>query len=188
MYGDYDNDYNHSDMSSDLTDFNSTVINNICEGYQECDINQKCKTVKYRRTADNADFSSLVVPLTDLTPMHSYENGHNSCIEFMMRRKNRNVSIQWEPFKGSISVNGITHLNVVQTICNLPPYKIYGFLQIKYKDVERTTYVMVDPHPPPKTGNLKFFLNSDGSSKDINANDVVEILGGQITWTVERDC
>ena len=129
--------------------------------------------------AGTYSFTSIITPLSDLhTP-------HNQCVggvEFRMRRKNKVVTLQWEGFKGRITTNGIAYLTVNQSICNLPPYPITLPIYIKYKGVGRITRMEIEPHG---LYNIKFYLNADSSTTDINKDDNVHILAGCVNWIVD---
>lgn len=137
------------------------------------------KREKHRRVfiPDNSSFCSLVTPTSELTPRE---------VSFLMRRKNKVVTLQWQPFSGVIGHNGVTHLTVIQTIANLPPYKIIYPIYIEYKSEIRLTRIEIDPHA--KSSNIKFYLNSDCSGKDINMGDVFFIPASSISWIVHDEC
>ena len=170
--------YDEYDTSSYSDDMGANTLNDVCGQF---DSSGSCCPRKYRKTPCGIDFSAVITPLNNVVPQYS---NNIECVEFVMRRKNRNVTIQWEPFSGVIKQNGVSYLSVEQGFCNLPEYPIYGFLYIKYNGVGRITFAVVDPCPPPKTTILKFYLNADGSSTDVNVDDTVEVLGGQLSWTV----
>src|SRR4029079_3035218 len=91
---------------------------------------EPCK--KGRNKFSNPDicsFKSLITPLSELMPTGSKSI---SPIEFIMRRKNRVVSLQFQPFTGKLTSSGVTYLSVTQTICNLPPYPVYGVYNLEY--------------------------------------------------------
>jgi hypothetical protein len=97
-----------------------------------------------------------------------------------MRRKNRTVTLQWEPFSGKLTANGIAYLSVPQSVGNLPPYTLNIPIYLEYKGVGRNTHIQIT-HVEP---NIRFYLNTDGSSSDTVANDSVAVAGGSVTWIV----
>lgn len=125
-------------------------------------------------------FTSVVTPVNRLTPLYS---GCTGSVEFRMRRKNKTVILQWEPFTGAIAQNGIAFLTVAQTICNTPPYPISLPIYIIYNGVGRITHININPHT--KNGNILFYLNTDGSSTGISVNDTFTISGAAISWIVD---
>jgi hypothetical protein len=123
-------------------------------------------------------FNTMITPLSGL-------NGFSNmcgCVQFKMRRKNKTVSLQWEPFSGDMASSGVAYLSVSQTICNAPPYPMEFPLVIIYKGVRKITYAYLDPFAHRE--NLRFYLNIDGSGTDINIGDNVNIPGQAITWIV----
>jgi len=127
-----------------------------------------------------ASFTSVITPVSGLTPQYS---GCTGSVEFRMRRKNKTVTLQWEPFTGSLAASGIGYLTVAQTICNTPPYPVSFPIYLQYKGVGRMTHISIDPFST--TGNVKFYLNTDGSVTDTNIGDSFAVPGGAITWVVD---
>lgn len=125
-------------------------------------------------------FTSVITPLTNLTPGHS---GCLGSVEFRMRRKNKTVTLQWEPFTGCIAASGITHLTVAQSICNTPPYVMSFPIFLHYKNTGRITHIKIDPHA--KSGNIKFFLHVDGSGSGVSIGDFISVPGGSVSWIVD---
>jgi len=128
---------------------------------------------------DVCTFKTIITPLSALTPAHCKYPGP---IEFRMRRKNKVVSLQWEPFSGIITQSGITALMMVQTICNLPPYPIFSVYNLEYNGIIRQCPVVIDPT------NVKspvlFYLNSNATSENVNANDTINVRGNCVSWIV----
>lgn len=139
----------------------------------------KKKPKDYYVNPDICNFKSIITPLSELTPVCAK---HCGPVEFTMRRKNRVVSLQWEPFSGMITTNGITHLTVAQTICNLPNYSVYGVYNLEYNGINRLCPIEINPSCV--RGNILFYLNSNVTSENVNANDSVVIKGGYIAWIV----
>lgn len=128
---------------------------------------------------DQCTFKSLITPLSELTPYNAKSPGP---IEFIMRRKNRVVTLQFEPFTGKLTASGVAYLSMSQTICNLPSYPVYGVYNIEYNGVLRQAPLVIDPNDV-KT-QVKLYLNSNGTSTGINANDTVSVKGSSISWVV----
>jgi hypothetical protein len=124
-------------------------------------------------------FMSVITPVTGLTPQHS---GVTGSVEFRMRRKNKTVTLQWEPFSGTLAANSVAFLTVAQSISNTPPYPISIPITIQYRGLNRTTAITIDPHA--RTGHIKFYLNEDGTSGGI-VGDTFYVFGGNITWIVD---
>lgn len=124
-------------------------------------------------------FTSVVTPITNLSTYY----GIGGSVEFRMRRKNKTVTLQWEPFSGMISSNGVAYLTISQTISNTPPYPISFPLHISHKGVGKTTRIEIDPFT--RTGNIKLYINTDGSSENISSGDNISVLGGSVSWIVD---
>lgn len=134
------------------------------------------RTVRY--DPGSCYFTSVITPISGL----SGYSGIGGCVEFRMRRKNKTVTLQWEPFTGSLASSGIAYLTVAQNISNTPPYVISFPIYLVYKGVGRNTRIEIDPFV--KTGNIKFYLNTDGSSNDTVSGDSISVSGGSVTWIV----
>lgn len=100
-----------------------------------------------------------------------------------MRRKNKTVTMQWEGFSGIMGAGGVAYLTATQSISNLPPYTVYFPLVLQYKGTIKTTFLTVDPQG--KGGNIRFYLNNDGTSTNINMSDAFTIYAGSAVWIVE---
>lgn len=165
-----------------------------CKESSSIDCQYNCQPIYYNRekecdpicrpknfnNPDVCTFRSLITPLSSLTPINSKTPGP---IEFRMRRKNKVVTLQWEPFSGIITTTGINYLMLAQTICNLPPYSVYGVYNIIYNGVGRICPIEV--HPATVKSNLLFYLNTNSTSEGVNANDSITVQGGCLTWIVE---
>lgn len=146
--------------------------------YDECQ--QRCNVDPYpskRYDPGISYFNSMITPTTNLFSESSNINGS---VEFLMRRKNKTVTLQWEPFSGTLSSNGISYLTVTQSICNTPPYPVSDVIPIQYKGVDRMVKITIDPFT--KNGNIFFYLNTDGSTNNTNIGDSFHIYGGTTTW------
>lgn len=175
-----------SDFSSSCYDINSCqvssghdrrIIKAICRNC--CSEKCRCKPKRGRYNDDNASFTAMIIPMNDLTTANNQCNG---AVHFLMRRKNHVVTLQWEPFSGTIAASGISYLKVNQSICGLPPYSTSVPIYIIYKGIGRITHMGIDPCPDNGTTNLKIYLNTDGSSTGVVTGDAVEIPGGCVTW------
>jgi len=125
-------------------------------------------------------FTSIITPVTGLTPLYSKCNG---LVEFMIRRKNKTITLQWEPFTGSLASTGIAYLEVTQSISSTSPYPISIPIYIQYTGINRITHIEIDPHAP--TSNIRFYLNTDGSTTNTTIGDSFKIYAGSINWIVE---
>lgn len=130
-------------------------------------------------TVDVCVFRTIITPLSSLTPVNSRNPGP---IEFRMRRKNKVVTLQWEPFSGIITTTGISFLMMAQTICNMPPYPVWGVYNIVYNGVNRLVPIEVNPNTVKS--NLLFYLNANATAENVNANDSVIVHGGSLAWVV----
>lgn len=156
-----------------ITESSCSSKSTLCE--PEC----RKRPKDYYTNPDVCTFKSIITPLSELTPACAK---HCGPVEFTMRRKNKVVTLQWEPFTGIITTNGITHLTVPQTICNLPPYPVYGVYNLEYNSVLRQAPLEVTN--TCVKGNIFFYLNANGTSENINANDSISVKGGSLTWIV----
>ena len=152
-------------------------VNNYCGEYQPQSCPDQYPTKRY--DPGTSYFTSMVTPVTNLSSDSSNTRG---CVEFIMRRKNKTVTLQWEPFGGTIASNGIDYLTVAQSICNTPPYQISFTIPMQYKGIDRMVKITIDPYS--KNGNIFYYLNTDGSPNNINAGDAFYIYGGAVTWIV----
>lgn len=151
------------------------------ESYCDSSEEETCRRKNYNFTyPEVCTFKSLITPLSELTPVNSKYQGP---IEFHMRRKNKVVSLQCEPFSGKITTTGISYLMLAQTICNLPPYSVYGVYNIVYNGVLRQAPIEINP--ATVKSNVLFYLNSNGTAENVNVNDSIEVKGFEISWIVD---
>lgn len=127
-----------------------------------------------------AMFTSVVTPVTGLTPLYS---GVTGSVEFRMRRKNKTVILQWEPFTGSMAASGVAFLTVAQSISNTPPYPYADVIYIQYRGEDRCVKIVVDPNA--RGSNVRMYLNSNSSTTGITTGDAFQVYGGSIEWIVE---
>lgn len=159
---------------------------NCCESEPECTSMNSCGCQGSRPPATSrydpgvAYFQSVITPVTNL---HSSFSDINGLVEFRMRRKNKTVTLQWEPFSGAVSQSGISNLVVSQSIYNTPPYPLFFPILLSYKGVNRFGLINIDPYGCP--ANIRFYLNSDASSTGINSGDAFSVYGSSVTWIVE---
>lgn len=162
-------------------------IHRMCrQGYsdpsQDCTSERRCSPERPSRECFNpgaTTFQSIITPVTNLTPQFS---GATGMVQFIMRRKNKTVTLQWEPFTGTMAASGVAFLTVVQSISNLPPYPMNWPITIQYKGVQKTTSLTVDPHAA--NGSIRFFLNNDGTSTDIAIGDAFSIPASSVEWII----
>lgn len=100
-----------------------------------------------------------------------------------MDRNGKTITLQWEPFSGSLAANGITHLDVLQNISNLPQNNATAVTYLVFKGVGRIVTVVVEP--VGVNGNIKFYLNTDQSSTGTAIGDAISIPGGTMSWIVD---
>lgn len=148
--------------------------------YTKCYTNKKCgPPVQCYTNPDICIFKSILTPLAELTP---YNASKPEPIEFIMRRKNKTVSLQWEPYSATITTTGVAYLVLTQTLCNMPPYTVYGVYNLEYNGILRQAPVVIKP--TNIKANILFYLNSDGSTNNVNANDHIIVKGGCVSWLV----
>ena len=154
---------------------------NCCEPQSECTSANSCYGSGTSRYDPGVTyFMSMITPVNHLHPVYS---GATGAVEFRMRRKNKTVTLQWEPFSGSMAQSGVSNLAVTQTIYNTPPYSIYVPIAISYKGVTRQGLLNIEPTGYPI--NIRFFLNLDTSATGINSGDAFTVFGGAVTWIVD---
>lgn len=170
------------------SDPSTNTCDDIMAACDDCD--KSCKITNYSR-ADYCPqpprydpgvsyFTSVVTPLHNLTPLYS---GCTGSVEFRMRRKNKTVTLQWEPFTGTMAASGVSYLSVAQSICNTPPYPVSIPIYLEYKCVGRISHITIDPNA--KCGNIRIYLNTDGSACNIICGDSIYVHGGAISWIVD---
>jgi hypothetical protein len=140
---------------------------------------QKCPPNPCFNNPDISTFKSIITPLSQLTPLNSKCAG---AVEFMMRRKNKVVSLQFEPFKGILTVSGIAYLELAQSICNFPPYPVSSSYTLSVNGVFRQAQITVNPCNVKSS--VWFYLNADSTATGIMANDSIVVNGGCISWIV----
>lgn len=169
------------------SDSSTGTLDEIREICRECDTDshtqrsfrEECYQPRQRYDPGVSYFMSVITPVTGLTPQYS---GCTGSVEFRMRRKNKTVTLQWEPFNGSLAANGVVYLTVAQSISNTPPYPVSIPITLQYKGINRTTSVTIDPHA--RTGNIKFYLTEDGLPTGA-IGDTFYVFGGAVTWIVD---
>lgn len=166
-------------------------LKNICGDYKIsrpmysreifCPPNQdNCYRPCERYDPGNSYFNSVITPVSGLIPQYS---GVTGTVQFRMRRKNKTVTLQWEPFSGTIAASGIAFLTVMQSIWNTPPYPMSWPITILYKDVNQMTNITIDPSST--TGNIRFYLNTDGTATGITIGDAFYVYSSSISWIVD---
>lgn len=124
----------------------------------------------------NKSFRAVVTPVIDLRTKYSPNNG---TVAFTMRRKNDVVTLQHEPFSGTISQTGATHIAVRQSIGDLPRHPVRFPFAYKLRGEGRIGFIEIDPFDA--SANIKFFLDPD-DSKTANAKDSFETQGNSVSW------
>ena len=184
-----------NDSYSDCSTSTIDVIREICDG---CDNKRKditcvsrvsreqhsCSTTKDNYKSNRYDpgvsyFTSVITPLSGLSGF----SGIGGSVEFRMRRKNKTVTLQWEPFSGTLASSGISYLTVAQRISNTPPYVISFPIYLSYKGIGRNTHIEIDPFV--STGTIKFYLNTDRTSTGTVSGDNIFVSGGAVSWIVD---
>lgn len=136
------------------------------------------RIISYSRP-DITGFNTVVTPVKSLTPQYSPSN--SAAIQLRMRRKNKTVTLQWEPFTGATSQAGRSWIDVEQQVANLPPYSIRFPIQITYKGINRMTVLSIDPFDT--ISQIKFYLATNG--EEINTDENFSVYGGAVTWIVD---
>lgn len=185
-HADHHHGHNHNNYQCHNHAHNHTHNHNI---HQQCDTCQQnhqhtnptlpgnpglCQRHESHYTA----FVAAISPISNLKA-----NDHSpEAVEFLMRRKNKTITLQWEPFEGSLAMTGVTHLRVLQTIGNVPPHKISYPIFIDHKGITKVTRLEIDPDS--KNHNIKFYINTNGSSTDTQTGDSIYVHGGCVSWII----
>lgn len=117
--------------------------------------------------------------MTGLTASNS-DNG--PLIQFVMRRRNHVVTMQWEPFEGSISQAGVGYLSVQQSFSNMPSYPVDIPYRLILRSTSKMAFIRIDPSASIQ---VKFYLDISGSGGDINMGDSVIIPSSSVNWITE---
>lgn len=138
---------------------------------------------KSKESSESCKSSGPSAFKTTISPMKDLKNlCDGKCqITFLMRRRNKTVTLQWQPFEGQVGANGITFLTVNQSICNLPPYPMMLPLKLFYNSSPREGYVEIDPH---STDHIRFHLDFFTNSPTC-LGDTIIIPAQSITWITE---
>lgn len=174
-----ENNCKSNKLNSTIDVLKSDTLDIVQKSYPSNRVTENCER-QQRYDPGISCFLSMVTPTLEL--LGTYTGNQNS-IEFRMRRKNKTVILQWEPFSGSVASTGISYLTVSQSVCNMPPYPIFRPISIQYNGINRMSNINIDPYS--KVGNIKFYINSDGSSVNINIGDSFVIYGGSIDYIVD---
>jgi len=169
-------DDNQSSLSATTID----AIREVCQPSTRDNCNRTDDRCNERCDLTNIKFNTMITPVTNL--VGEYTHIPNT-VEFRMRRKNKTVTLQWEPFSGTMAASGIPYLTVIQSICNIPMYPMCWPIMIRYKDINIMTNVSIDPNAI--NGNIRFYLNTDGTGTGINIGDSFYIYSSGVTWIVD---
>jgi hypothetical protein len=120
--------------------------------------------------------------ITFLSELRAIYSTNIGSVNFMMRRRNKTVTLQWEPFTGVLTASGIAYLTVTTPIANTPPYPIESSIEIEYNGTRRKTFIQIDPFAT--SSNIRFYLNTDGSASNVLIGDTVVVKGGNAKWIV----
>lgn len=169
---------NRAICGNKYSDISSSAMSDIIDYCDNCPNGTRHQSERY--DPGNSYFNSVITPVTNLTPLYS---GVTGSVEFRMRRKNKTVTLQWEPFSGTLAGNGVAFLSVMQSIWNTPPYPMSWPIYIRYKDVNRITNITIDPSST--AGNIKIYLNTDGTGSNISMGDSFYVYAGSVSWIVD---
>jgi len=126
------------------------------------------------------------------SPINGLDNAKDSVtgesfITFFMRRKNRVVTLQWNPFSGTVAATGLDYIDVSMSVENMPSGGVYNPIYLKYAGEGRNTHIRLIFCPTNvNTGsNISFALNTNGSGSDVYIGDLVSFPGGSTSWIVD---
>ncbi len=122
-------------------------------------------------------FRASITPVVDLkTPNSPLNTGG---VSFTMRRRNGTVCLQYEPFAATIAANGVSHLDVGQSIGCLPPHAIHIPYSFRLNGVGKIGFIRIDPLD--SSANIKFSLDADDRNV-ANIGDTIEMSGSSFCW------
>jgi len=121
-------------------------------------------------------FRVLITPLTKVTTPYSK---HGELVEFMVRRRNQVVTLQWEPFEGALGQNGVAYLSANNSIPSPPPYPIKLPYVLSYNSEFRSSHLMLDAGAAVP---LIFYLDGSESGSGTKMGDTISVPGGNISW------
>lgn len=132
------------------------------------------------------DYYYCVIPSV-ISPVHNISTCDRKCdiINFIITKQNNIVFMQWEPFYGRISENGICHLMVVQQMPHLPCTRLFFSYRLKIRDKIKVSILEINPYCKDYHGNVFFYLNPDKSGNEVTCNDHFEIYGSCVNWLIE---
>lgn len=129
----------------------------------------------------SCSFYALITPMTNVKPV--YGTGHDGTVQFMLRRKNKVVSLQWEPFTGNVGNNGAAYMAVNQSISGLPNYPVDVPVSITYNGIASITLAEIDPLT---SDQIKIYFNVGKTGSGVVLGDTVVVQGSCINWI--SDC
>lgn len=117
-----------------------------------------------------------------ITSLHNVRGtiSQRATVQFLMRRKSQIVILQWEGFSGTLDASGITHVAVVQEICNRPLYTMMFPIMVSLNGIRRMAYAEIQP--ASYEGHLRFYLNLDGTATGVTFGDTLQIPAQSISW------
>ena len=132
-----------------------------------------CQQKSRGTSARSAFFPSLIIPLSDVP---------NGQVDFHLRRSNKTVTLQWEPFHGVLNRSGVAYIEVVQSLNNLPPYPMSWLFSIERAGVKQIGEITLD-----LGGRIRFYFNLSRSGSDTHMGDLVVIGASSVTWIVNTE-
>jgi len=137
---------------------------------------QQERRVSRSQSANAYSFRASITPVSMLKTPYT---GHNTMVEFTIRRKDNTVFLQWEPFSCILGAKGIMNLEIHQTLPSPPPFPISGFYNIIYNGRSKISKMIIDPY---SITPIIFRLDLVDISSETNVGDSVTIDGGCIFW------
>lgn len=141
-----------------------------CSSSSSCDHN--CKSSQNSKKCTCFRFQAMINNTVNLRP---------SLVEFIMRRTNGTVVVQWQQFSGVINANGVPYITAERSLpSSLPPYSVNHSLPILFNGRGQNGVV----EATPDFDQIRFYFNIDKSGANIQQGDSFTIYGGNITWLV----
>lgn len=159
-------DPHHSHRTSDTS-------TSISECTNQCDqIQPYCKRTRF--DSGSFTFLTMITPVQGLRGIYTSTNG---MVQFVMRRKNQTVTLQWESFEGTIGGSGVNKLTTVQGIANTPPYRMVWPISCTYKGQQMFINLEIDP---TQSNTINFIIGSGVTT----FGDFFTVIGSSVSWIV----
>lgn len=163
-----------------------------------CDTDSSAPWLQPTRGNIHQNLPTFSVPPTELLVRISYDpqlyplnelvghvSGHNNGLQFLMRKLNKTVTLQWEKFSGKLSATGVGKITSTIPLPNPPPYELSFFIIVVVRGEERMGRLRVLPGQGTlATTNTYFEFILSSNPKEMNFDDMIEVPASTVTWIV----